>query len=507
MAGTAGKNDSGHVAVIDIGSNAVRFVVFDEISRGPIILYNERTICGLGKGMAESGRLNPDGVKKAYDCLARYAGLIENMKIGRVRAVATAAVRDARDGSRFVRRVKENHDIDIEVLSGEDEARLSAVGVLANGLGADGIIGDFGGGSLELIAVENMQITEQATLPIGALRVMSHRGRNAKIEFIDEHIKTVDFLHRYQNKMFYTLGGAWRAIGWSHIYMSKHPVYTLDHYGIGREDALRYVDFISHQSADSLSQLSRLSRKRGQDMPAAALVMDRLLRYFDPSTVLFSATGLREGLIYDLLSEEEHAQDPLIVLCSKIAEKESRFGAGDELLHLADWMAPLFPEGGEKLMRLIRAACLLSDFGWFEHENFRAEHAFQRILLLPFYGVGHDERMLIALAVYFRYMGQMSPVDLMGNKILRKAGDVLDETKIKQAHVIGTALWLAYMLTGGALGLLKETELKLAEKTVRLALSDEAAPLRGDIVQESLDTLAGLLGRKSVIQGAKPDAA
>ena len=157
----------GRLAVIDIGSNSIRLVVFDGLKRAPATMFNEKVLCGLGRGLERSGHLNPEGVSLAIPNLVRFTALAKAMGIERVDLIGTAAVRDAEDGLDFVEAVQKETGHTIRVLSGAEEAQLSALGVIAGNPEADGIMGDLGGGSLELVEVNNGKIGHATTLALG----------------------------------------------------------------------------------------------------------------------------------------------------------------------------------------------------------------------------------------------------------------------------------------------------------------------------------------------------
>jgi len=491
-----------HVAIIDIGSNAVRLVVYNELNRVPIKVHTERDICGLGKGLLETGHLNPQGVKHAIDSLTRFSGILKAMKIKNVRAVATAAMRDATDGLRFMKRVKDKVGIQIEVITGDDEAYYSALGVIASHGQVTGVVGDFGGGSLELAAVKKGKIIEHVTLPLGALRILSKESRKERLDYIESHLKTTDLLKRYHGQNFYILGGAWRTLAKAHMYLEKYPIFILDHYKISGRKAEEWADKLSRRSEKSLEKTAGIIKRRASDMPAGALVLGRVLHALKPKELVFTATGLREGLLYEQLSPALKRQDPLMASCVDIAQKTSRFSHGAELKALGKWMKPLFPEADEQLNRVVEAASYLSDFGWYEHEDYRAPHAFQRILRLPLYGLDHTTRAMLALSAYVRYRGylrQSKRDEGYITEVTRDAQDILTQKQIDQAVTVGLLLQLAYSLTAGALGLLKHTELKLTDRYVRLTLKTNTETLRGEIIQSQLEIIAKRLKRKAAI--------
>lgn len=482
-----------YVAVIDIGSNAVRFVVYDGLNRAPFKIHNERTQCHLGKHLAKTGRLNPDGVAAAFDSIGRYAGLIRAMKIREVRAVATAAMRDAEDGPAFIKKVKEEFGLSIRIIEGEEEARLSALGVMMNGL-SDGVIGDYGGGSLELIAIRGGAVRHKASLPLGAHRLHAIEGFEAQGRAVDEHLQKAAFLKDFAGADFYAIGGAWRSMARAHMHMARHPVLLLDHYEVAGKKAMEFAELISRQSVASLEKMVGLMEKRLHDMSVAALAMSRVFAVLQPARLIFSGTGLREGMLYDLLPKKMQEQDALISACEKVARQVSRFDGLEGFHMLREWMSPLFADADPRRRRLLEASCLLTDIGWFEHEDYQARHAFERILVMPFYGADHAERVFLALSQYARYAGE----DMEG--VRGTAGRLLGEGDMQAAVAAGLAQRMGYLLTGGALTLLKDSALLVAGGALKLRLTKKSHLLNADVIGKALGQLAAATGRTPVIE-------
>lgn len=482
-----------YVAVIDIGSNAVRLVVYDGLNRAPFKIHNERTQCHLGRHLATTGRLNPEGITAALDSIGRYAGLIRAMKIKQVRAVATAAMRDAADGADFIKKVKDDFGLEIRIVEGEEEARLSAHGVMMNGLGAQGVIGDYGGGSLELIVIENDVVKNKASLPLGAHRLHAIRTREARVKAVDDHLAGLPFLQNVTGKDFYAIGGAWRSMARAHMHMVKHPLHVLDHYTVDGKKAAEFAELISRQSVASLQKTVGMMEKRLHDMGVAALAMHRVFEVLKPARLIFSGTGLREGMLYDVLSPDTQKEDALIASCRKVARQVSRFGDVEGFTALSRWMSPLFAKEDAKTQRLLQAGCLLSDISWFEHEDYQARHAFERILVLPFYGIDHPGRAFLALMQFARYAGD-NIEDVQG--ITAK---LIDGKMTATAVIAGLAQRMGYLLTGGALSLLKDSSLILTPQKLTLKLDPGSHMLSAEVVGRSLDRLAQAMGKEAEI--------
>ncbi|MBV9523955.1 MAG: Ppx/GppA family phosphatase [Alphaproteobacteria bacterium] len=483
----------GRLAVIDIGSNSLRLVVYDEAARAPLPLLNEKALCALGRGLGRTGRLNPDGIASALANLGRFVALAAAVGAGRLDVIATAAVRDAADGAAFVAEVTRRCGIPVRVLDGAAEGRLSALGVLAGIPAADGLVGDLGGGSVELVPVDRGQVGEGATLPLGPLRLAEFSEDQRRLrEVVDGHIASVPWLRRCRGRSLYLVGGAWRALARIHMEQMQYPLHIIQAYTIARSDAQHIFRFIGKLSRKSLEKMSSVSRRRGESVPVAAFVLSRLVEWIQPERLVFSAYGLREGLVFDLLPDAKRQEDPLIAGCRAMAQANQRFGmTGDELF---DWMAPLFPEESAAQRRLRLAIALLSDMAWGGHPDYRAEEAFSRALHLPVAGIDHGERVFVATALHARYGGA-------GDAEIKAATRrLIGEADHAAARAIGLALRLGYTFTGGAPKVLARTRFALSQRELALTVPEGDPLWSGETVVRRLDALGRALDRHAVIR-------
>ncbi|HEX7967528.1 MAG TPA: Ppx/GppA family phosphatase [Stellaceae bacterium] len=483
----------GCIAVVDIGSNSLRLVVYDGVRRSPRTLFNEKAMCGLGRNLEATGRLDPDGVALARVNLRRFVTLARDIGVKRLDVLATAAVRDASDGRAFVAEIERRHRLRVRVLSGAEEGRLSAFGVLAGIPEASGIVGDLGGGSAELVPVAGGQVGAAATLPIGPLRLAELADDERKLrDAIDKHLSTVPWLTtKVDGGAFYAVGGAWRALARIHMEQTRYPLHIIQQYTLSRGEAENFLDVIARQSRKSLEKITTVSRKRLDVVPIAARVLQRLLRRIAPKQLVFSAFGLREGHVYSLLGESEQRADPLLAGCADIAATNRRFGADGE--ELFGWTAPLFADEKEGQRRLRRAAADLSDIAWHDHPDYRADQALRGVLQLPIAGLDHDERAYLAATVYARYGGGDA-----GDGILHR---LLDDDELTAARRVGLALRLGYTLSGGVPGALARNKLAVENGTLVLDLSADGARRFGESVQRRLDALGRSLGRRTEVRG------
>ncbi|MFI4986543.1 MAG: Ppx/GppA family phosphatase [Alphaproteobacteria bacterium] len=482
------------IGVIDVGSNSIRLVVYERLARSPWPIFNERVLCGLGRGLQRSGRLNPEGRARALENLTRFTLLARHMGVRRVDILATAAVRDASDGAAFVAEAERRCKAKIRVVSGQEEARLSALGVLSGMPQADGIMGDLGGGSLELVALDKGVIGEQTTLPLGPLRIMEMAEDEPKRArpMVEAALGELKWLAKCQGRSFYAVGGAWRAIARVHMEHARYPLHVIHHYRVAREEMIDFCRVITGLSRKSLEGMtSSVSRKRLETLPHAALVLHRVLRTTAPSHVVFSALGIREGQMFSLLPEAVRREDPLISAAAELARVDRRFEPlGDALFR---WMAPLFAGEDRAAARLRLAACHLADTAWREHPDYRAEHGCLRILRLPIAGIDHPSRALLALAVYVRYAGRPGGEEAKGARVL------LDAEHAAHAERIGMALRVAISASGGVAALLRRTALSLEGDRLILHLPGDTADLEGEQMARRFEALAATIGRRPAI--------
>ena len=482
------------IAVVDIGSNSLRLVVYDGMRRAARIMLNEKVLCGLGRGLSETGRLNQEGVEQARVNLQRFVALARAIGVARLDVLATAAVRDAADGPEFAAEIERRFGVRVRVLSGAEEGRFSGLGVLAGIPEAAGVAGDLGGGSVELVTLGKGRVGPAATLPIGPLRLAAFADDEKRLrDAIDRQLATVPWLERMAEGNFYAVGGAWRALARLHMEQAHYPLHIIQNYTLPRGEAEKYLDLVARQSRKSLERISTVSRKRLEVVPLAARILLRLLRRLEPKDLVFSAGGLREGHLYSLLDPTEQRSDPLIAACLEAAQANSRFGPDGEALFA--WTGPLFSKETAARQRLRRAAALLSDIAWSEHPDYRAEQALRHALYMPVTGLDHTERAFIALALHARYGGR-------GSIELAAPLELLDEESLAAARTIGLALRLGYTISGAVPGLLAGVSLSLSDAAVTLSLAQSGSHRFGESVQRRLDALGRALGRRTEVRGA-----
>lgn len=483
----------GAYGVVDIGSNSVRLVIYDRLTRSPTSFFNEKSLCAIGRNMVTTGMLDEEGSDAAIAALARFREILDAMGIKRVDAVATAAVRDAKNGNVFVARARDALGTPIKILTGEEEARLASDGVLSAIPDADGVMGDLGGGSLELAFLSGGKASVGVTLPFGPLRLMDMcEGRIDRARaIVDKGLEAVEGLEKLKGKSLYAVGGVWRNIARIHLEDTAHDIRVLHHYEISRDKALDFIGFLSGLSRKSLESIASVTRRRAEAIPYGAVVMERLIKAAKLDHVVISAFGLREGVVFSKLSAEERARDPLIAACEDMALRVGRDPALGPTLER--WTAPLFAANDKAFERLRRAACFLADTGWRGHPDHRAEQMFSEILSAPLIGVDHSGRALLALAMFHRYGGE-------DEKAIKRVKRFAGEAVAQRAKVLGLALRAALVMAGPAADLLGETSVKLTPNTLVVTIPRAHQALVAEAITKRLEDLADALDRTMRIE-------
>ncbi len=475
-------------AIIDIGSNSIRLVVYQGRTRVPATMFNEKVMAGLGRSLAANNRMGGGAMTVAIAGLKRFAALTRAMGITSVRTVATAAVREAENGAEFIARVADECGLPIEVMDGEAEARAAAFGLVSGIPDADGVVGDLGGGSLELIRVSNGQMGNRISLPIGALRLdaIRKRDRRALGPFIAKALGKVDWAEEGRGKPFYMVGGSWRALAQIHIWMTDHPLPIVHQYEMPAGAPAKMFRSLSHMDSDTLRSVPHLSTGRLPTLPGAAMLLAAVVKKLGSSRVIASGFGLREGLLYADLPERERALDPLITAARAEGVRQGRFAEHGDMLF--DWMDPLFDGEPAPVRRLRLAACLLSDIAWRAHPDFRAERGVDVALHGNWVAVTAAERAALAIALHNCFGGSpAAPVMEMLTQLCPPA-------LMHHARGWGLALRLGQRLTGGTATALAASRLERSGEAVTLRLSASHADLAGDAVLRRLKLLAGTMG-------------
>lgn len=477
------------IAVIDVGSNSVRLTIYDLNSRVLIPHVNEKVFCGMGRQLATTGRLDPDGRQLAIAALERFRTLIRIARVQHAEVVATAAVRDAIDGAAFKEHAEDRLGMPIRVLDGDEEARLSALGVVAGIPGAKGLVGDLGGGSLELVEVNDRTIGQRATVPLGPLRLLGLDFASGKAmrEYIDKELKRIPWMRKFVAPTLYLVGGSWRSLARIHLRQSgdRHLLKIPHQYTLRASEARELKNFVPGRK--QLDRMEEADRQRREGLVTAAIVLERVIEVTGAHEVVVSAYGLREGIVAERQGLQSLDVDPLLAGARELCRQMSRDNVlPDELLRFT---APLFPWEPPHERRLRTAACWLSDIAWRVHPEYRANVAFWRVLGEQFAGLDHEGRVFLASVLYERYPGGADSED---SRAIRAT---IPEALRAKARVLGRTLRLGMTLSGGVSGTLPRCHLSVRKGVVVPSLPDDLKVLLDETVEKRIDAINEALER------------
>jgi exopolyphosphatase / guanosine-5'-triphosphate,3'-diphosphate pyrophosphatase len=475
-------------AIVDIGSNSIRLLVYDQLGRAPMPRFNEKSLARLAEGLPETGAIAPDHFRRAVEAVRRFRAIAEAMGVGRIDAVATEAMRRASNGPKLAQAIEAESGLKVRILSGGEEARFATLGVISGFFRPVGAVGDMGGGSLEVAeAIDDRVGDRWASLPLGALPVeaMLSAGVSAAKRQIDEILRR-SLPRALARPVFYAVGGGWRALAKAHMEAGGAPVKVVHGYTLGAPEAREFARALSRLTAAKLAATPGVTERRARTLPAAALALDRVLKYLAPDRIVFSALGLREGFLYSQLSREEQYLDPLVEGAQLIGLPLAR--VPEFAPELASWTESLFSDETAAETRLRVAVCALSDIAWRDAPDLRAEESFRRLLEFPFIGVTHPERAFIAAAIHARYVGRPDA------PWLSPAVKLLTPAERRRAQILGRAILLAYRFSGGVPAVLESARLHIDPDCVRLEVAAAARAPDSEVVVERLKLLASAIG-------------
>lgn len=473
------------VAVVDIGSNSVRLVVFDGAARSPAYFYNEKVMCGLGTGLLSTGRLHPEGRKRALASMIRFRKLATAMGISDLTAVATAAVRDSEDGAEFCEQVLQETGVKIHIIDGLEEARLSAQGVLLGWPNANGLMCDIGGSSMELALINSNTIGKRVTSDLGPLKLEELKGGySGRRKFIKDTIEELARQMGTDHDRIFLVGGSWRAFARVDMYRRNYPLHVLHEYEMTPKDIRDTITFMMDKDLEILRKKCGISSARMRLLPLASEVLKRLIKTFKPEEIAISSYGIREGMLYEQMPQKLRDRDPLIEASKFSEQKDARIpGFGKELFY---FVSPLFPNADYKFLRLVRAACHLHDVSWRAHPDYRAETCFDNVTRSNLGGLNHAERVFLGLSLMHRYRAQRS------GQRFEDVSKLLSLRSLRHAEILGCAMRLGAMLWDKNASL----EWDKPRRVLKIQLRDHSEDLFGEVAEARFNSLATLLAAK-----------
>ena len=479
------------LGVIDIGSNSVRLVVFDGAARSPAYFYNEKVICSLGSNLSSDNVLNVDNKNKALAALKRFVLLSKAMHVTLI-AVATAAVRNSKDGVAFCEEILQETGLNVTILTGEEEANLSAQGVLLGWPGADGLVCDLGGASLELAEISKGTVGKTISCPIGPLYLNQfYLDQKLQRDFVNSELRKSKKLFSRKYTNIYLVGGSWRSIARTQMEMTDYPLKVLHEYQMRIAEIKGTLTWIMRASLKDLEAKSPSSSSRLRLLPSSAIILNELIDCFQPKTLAVSSYGIREGLLHSAMNKKLREKDPLLEACRHMEASAARIpGFG---LTLFNFIMPLFETSEKNFVRLIKAACFLHDVSWRAHPDYRAEVCFDNATRANLGGIDHQGRAFLAIALLYRYKSPKK------NETFSKVFSILDKKDKRKAEILGKAMRFGAMLSGSTADSMGKLELDNNKKLLKLKISEKNKDLFGKVVQQRFASVALRMSYEPII--------
>lgn len=482
------------VAIIDIGSNSVRMVVYEGLARSPTPLFNEKILCGLGAHIATTGKLDEDGVTRALAALRRFKKLAEQAGADEIYTLATAAAREASNGPAFVKAARKILGCKIDVLTGEEEARFAALGVVCGFVDPKGVSADMGGGSVEFSLIEDGPVGTGLTLPLGGLRLQDESGGDISKAraLVKAALKDNPILKSAQGGTFYAIGGTWRAFGRLHMARCQYPLHVMHNYSITAEEAVKLCKRLTKDYGAAVRGIEHVSTNRRALLPYGSVLLMEIIRLMKPSEIVFSALGLREGYLYSLLPAKTKKTDPLISAAEEMAVLRSR--SPTHAREMERWTRRAFAALGvdetKEERRFRKAACLMADITWRSHPDYRGDQSLNLISNANFVGVDHPGRVYMALASYYRHEG------LVNDDLSPAIRSIAPERIAERAKLLGALFRVGFLLSAAMPGVLPKVKFHNGGNRVELVLPPELADFRGERVDRRISGLSSVADRE-----------
>jgi len=472
-------------AVVDIGSNSVRLVVFDGAARSPAFFYNEKVMCGLGASLSDTGCLDRSGKERALAAIQRFVAIAEGMNASAMAGVATAACRMAEDGKAFCHQITEMTGLSVRIASGSEEARLAAQGVILGWPLANGLVCDIGGASMELAEVRSGSIGKCLSAPMGPMLFSPTMPRDHMSKEIEHKLRMIrrDFSGQYGT--IYLVGGSWRAIAKIDMASRDYPLRVMNEYLMSRNSLVATLDSIEKAETDGTMDQFMLQPERLKHLPTAARILRSMISVFQPDGIAVSAYGIREGMLYEQMPERLRHRDPLIEACLHAEYSSARMpGFGQ---HLHRFIRPLFKKCNSAQKRLVRAACILHDVSWRAHPDYRSVACFDFATRASLAGIDHAGRVFLALSLFNRYKS----VDMPG--YARDMLALLQPEERDQAVLVGKAIRFAAMLAVVSPERIGRLRFKPRKHELILELPSSLHIIHGEVVADRFRSVAAAM--------------
>ena len=419
-------------AIIDIGSNAIRASVYDSRTLGAKEVYNDKFRSDVRDFLKEDDIAH---IKHPlFLIFEHFIHIFNNLNVKKVTCIATEVLREHPKAAEFQKLIKQKFKIDVEILSGTNESKYGAMGVMHGIEGAAGIVADLGGGSLEISEVNSNEIKDCVSLKLGGQVLQGIE--NLDEEYIIHRVEKVFTQRHIQN--LYFIGGSLRLLGRIYMEYTRYPLQNLHNLVMPQDELLICLDRIEG-NIKSGRPISKFSKLRNVEFFHSSIILARaLISFFNPDNIIISNYGLKEGVHFCSLSEDERAKD---VLWEKASYLSGLKISDIEFNKYSDILEPLLVKQDPEILRMLSYAIILSELVCNIDKQFRALLFADFILALdiPF---NHKQRTMLAIIVSYINSSKV-PYNLekMGKSLLSR--DEYRNTKIA-----GNLLKITYDVDG-----------------------------------------------------------
>ena len=410
---TAG--DARRLAVVDLGSNTFRLVVFEYRPGGPFRLVDEvREVVRLTEGTPPGAPIGPEATERAARVARLFAGFCEGSDIDEVRAVATSAIRDAPNGDEVLQAIIDA-GLPARTVSGDEEARYGYIGAVNGTTLTDGLVAELGGGSIQVGLVEDRLLTRSISRPLGAVRMTdAYMAGDVQtrddVRVLRRHALDVFHLEPWisgTNRMV-AMGGAVRTLAAMAQKASDYPLGEVHGYLLERDMLRELIERMTAVPRRDRRKIPGLKSDRADIMLAGAVVVDALMQASDLERIEVCAEGLRWGVFWEAFLAP--ADPPLVddVRATSVRDLAQVYGYDrphcEQVARLAvdifDGLARLGVHDGDPREReWLHAAAILHDVGTLVDYNDHHKHGHYLVLNAGLPGFRHRELVIIALLV------------------------------------------------------------------------------------------------------------
>ena len=481
------------ISIIDIGSNSIRLVAYDKISRVPRMIYSEKAFCSLAKNLEVDNKIPKKNYKKTINAIKRFYKISIDIKSSELFIFATAALREADNGNKLKKEIEKITNTNLLILSENDEVRLSTQGLLSSFPSADGIMADLGGGSLELALIKKGKLQNFISLKIGVVRFLKLYKNNKKdfLKKIRKKIKSISWLKNSKQKTLYAIGGSFRCLAKVYIWKKNYPLSIIQGYTLDDKELNNLTKVSSTINSKDIKKIDEIENERIKTIPVASFILKELLGEILPKKMTFCSQSLREGFLFSLLDDETKKKDPLNFTTKRMSKNFNNSFFDGELIF--NWLNPIFRNENDNFKRLRLAASNLSELSyWHNFKDNKSEYALNTVLYYPFLSLTHEQRIFLGLSIYTACGGKEN------NSNFIKYSKLLKKDAVNAAKILGNSIKLTYLVSGGLYRNLSDYSLKVSNNEIFLITSDKKIIKTSTKIQRTLKKISKLIKIKKI---------